>query len=123
MSVHIKEKRIDKETGDVVEVIGKVAPNVVIKHGNGKQEQLMESDFLLKYRLPTSPFEVAAIKARKKLDLLDNERQVGISIGAKAERKRIYGLSVDEFLIEKLAYNSENLVIACSPVDNNEVAK
>jgi len=80
---------------------------------------MTECDFLLNYRLPTSPFEVAAIKAKEDLDVLDNERQVGIDIGAAAERKRIYGLSSDEFLIEKLAYKTGKLVITCLPVSDN----
>lgn len=123
MSAYPKEKRINKETGEPVVVLSKVAPNVVIKHGNGKQEQMMECDFLSKYRLPTSPFEIAAIAAKEQLSVLDNERQVGISMGMAAEQKRIYGLSVNEFLIEKLAYKSGRLVVAYSPIDNNEVVR
>lgn len=59
----------------------------------------------------------------KRMSVLDNERQVGISMGMAAEQKRIYGLSVNEFLIEKLAYKSGRLVVAYSPIDNNEVVK
>lgn len=85
MSTYPKEKRINKETGE--------------------------------------PVEIAAIAAKEQLSVLDNERQVGMSMGIAAEQKRIYGLSVNEFLIEKLAYKSGRLVVAYSPVDNNEVVK